>query len=448
MISNRQLSRSNPSGQPVTDRKLADVDLHSGSLYARNLIETSLDPLVTISREGKITDANQAAEHVTGLPRKRLVASDFSDYFTEPDTARLGCKQVFAQSSVRDYPLVIRNVSGALTEVLYNASVFRNEAGEVVGVFAAARDISKLRQASRYARSLLEASLDPLVTFSVDGKIMDANEAAVKVTGVPREKLIGTDFADCFTEPEKAREGYRRVFSQGFVTDYSLTIRHVYGRLNDVLYNASVYKDVEGKVLGVFAAARGITNRKQMENGRAAVARKVLQLNEELEQRVKARTAELAASNRELEALAYSVSHDLRAPLRHIDGFLALLQKRFYAQLDSSAQHYLDNTTEACRRLGQMIDELLQFSRSGRSEIHKQLVDPNEIAQKVRMELEQESRSRVVLWQVDDLPTVAADALMLRQILENLLANALKFTRTRVRPKSPWSAASSRMGKP
>src|SRR5574343_1562561 len=107
-----------------------------------------------------------------------------------------------------------------------------------------------------YARSLIEASLDPLVTISATGKITDVNEASVEVTGVPREKLIGTDFSDYFTEPEQARAGYEQVFSQGFVRDYPLAVRHVSGRITDVLYNASVYRDHNGEVLGVFAAAR------------------------------------------------------------------------------------------------------------------------------------------------------------------------------------------------
>ena len=123
----------------------------------------------------------------------------------------------------------------------------------------------ELRESAQYARSLLEASLDPLVTISAEGKITDVNEAAIKATGVAREKLVGTDYADYFTEPEKAREGYKRVFSEGFVIDYPLTIRHADGHLTDVLYNASVYKDADGKVQGVFAAARDITARKLAE---------------------------------------------------------------------------------------------------------------------------------------------------------------------------------------
>jgi len=124
---------------------------------------------------------------------------------------------------------------------------------------------SDQQQASQYARSLIEASLDPLVTISPEGKITDVNEATIKVTGMRREQLIGTDFSNYFTEPDKAREGYRQVFEKGFVTDYPLTIRQRDDRLTHVVYNASVYRDVKGKVLGVFAAARDVTAQKEVE---------------------------------------------------------------------------------------------------------------------------------------------------------------------------------------
>src|SRR6185295_4159047 len=187
---------------------------------------------------------NDASVEATGVPRERLIGTDFSDYFTEPDKAREGYQRVFSEGFVRDYPLAIRHIAGRITDVLYNASVYKDDKGKVLGVFAAARDVTAQKQASRYARSLLEASLDPLVTISADGKITDVNEATVNVTGLPLERLLGTDFSDYFTEPEKAREGYQQVFAQGFVTDYPLTIRHNDGRLVHVLYNASVYKDV------------------------------------------------------------------------------------------------------------------------------------------------------------------------------------------------------------
>jgi|GEM_PF-645782 len=123
----------------------------------------------------------------------------------------------------------------------------------------------KVHEASLYTRSLIEASLDPLVTISPEGKITDVNEATELVTGVSRENLIGSDFSVYFTEPEKAREGYRQVFEKGFVKDYPLAIRHTSGSTKDVLYNAAVYKDNVGNVTGVFAAARDITERRRAE---------------------------------------------------------------------------------------------------------------------------------------------------------------------------------------
>jgi PAS domain S-box-containing protein len=247
----------------ITERRRADEKLRAASLYARSLIEASLDPLVTISPEGKITDVNEATVKATGIAQDKLIGTDFSDYFTEPDKAREGYQQVFSRGSVTDYPLTMRHKDGRVMDVLYNASVYKDAQGEVLGVFAAARDVTAQKQASQYARSLVEASLDPLVTISPAGKITDVNEATISVTGVERSKLIGADFSDYFTEPAKAREGYQRVFAEGFVTDYPLTIRHKDGPLTDVLYNASVYKDTRGNVLGVFAAARDVTVQKQ-----------------------------------------------------------------------------------------------------------------------------------------------------------------------------------------
>jgi PAS domain S-box-containing protein len=251
--------------------------------YARSLIEAALDPMVTISAEGKITDVNEATIKVTGLPRDRLIGTDFSDYFTDPAKAREGYQQVFSQGFVTDYPLTIRHKDGGLTDVLYNASVYRDARGNVLGVFAAARDMTAQKHAAQYARSLIEASLDPLVTISPEGKITDVNEATIKVTGLRRDRLIGTDFSDYFTEPAKAREGYRQVFSQGFVTDYPLTIRHKDGGLTDVLYNASVYRDARGNVLGVFAAARDVTAQKRAEAEVAAQRSRELERLAELE---------------------------------------------------------------------------------------------------------------------------------------------------------------------
>src|SRR5271157_2214754 len=122
-----------------------------------------------------------------------------------------------------------------------------------------------LRRANAYNRSLLEASLDPLVTIGPDGKITDVNVATEAVTGCARATLIGTDFSDYFTDPEKARAGYQQVFREGFVRDYPLELRHRDGRITSMLYNASVCRDESGNVAGIFATARDIATRKQAQ---------------------------------------------------------------------------------------------------------------------------------------------------------------------------------------
>ncbi|MDD5773501.1 MAG: PAS domain S-box protein [bacterium] len=302
--------RDDTSGKPIgylvissdiSEKKRAEEKSKQASQYARSLIEASLDPLVTISADGKITDVNEATIRATGKAREELIGTDFSGYFTEPEKARAGYLQVFSKGFVTDYPLTIRRKDGKLTDVLYNASVYKDTSGNITGIFAAARDVTLLKQASQYARSLIEASLDPLVTISADGKITDVNEATIRATEKTREELIGTDFSGYFTEPEKARAGYLQVFAKGFVTDYPLTIRRKDGKLIDVLYNASVYKDNSGNVSGVFAAARDVTDIKK--------AREVLEkINETLEQRVKERSLELFESEKRLNR-AQEISH-------------------------------------------------------------------------------------------------------------------------------------------
>ena len=134
------------TSRDITKRKQAEEKLRAASLYARSLIEASLDPLVTINADGKITDVNKATEAVTGLSREELIESDFSNYFTEPEKANAGYRQVFTDGFVRDYPLAIQHKSGRITDVLYNATLFKNERNEIQGVFAAARDITKRKQ--------------------------------------------------------------------------------------------------------------------------------------------------------------------------------------------------------------------------------------------------------------------------------------------------------------
>jgi two-component system, chemotaxis family, sensor kinase Cph1 len=411
-------------GAARTSKRSAAFTKGSGSdpaaQYARSLLEASLDPLVTISPEGKITDVNEATVKVTGRGSKDLVGTDFADYFTEPEKAREGYQRVFSEGSVTDYALTLRHVEGRLTDVLYNASLYKDAAGKVLGVFAAARDVTEhkryheqaeeaLRRAGAYNRSLLEASLDPLVTISPEGKITDVNEAAVRITGVPREELMGTDFSGYFTDPDKARAGYQQVFREGWVQDYELAVRHRDGHTTPVLYNASVYRDENGEVVGVFAAARDITERKR--------AGEALQKY----------TQELARSNADLQQFAYVASHDLQEPLRMVASFTQLLARRYQGKLDADADEFIGYAVDGARRMQALINDLLAYSRVSTRSKEYAIVDCEAALEDVLGNLQtviDETKAQVTH---DPLPKVWADSWQLAQLLQNLLGNALKF---------------------
>jgi PAS domain S-box-containing protein len=194
---------------------------------------------------------------------------------------------------INDYELDIASSDGKIRHVLGNARPLRDEQGNLSGSVSAFIDITErkkaeeaLRLSNIYNRSLIEASLDPQVTIGPDGKITDVNGATEQVTGYSRNDLIGTDFSNYFTEPEEANASYQQVFIYGEVRDYPLEIQHKDGHITPVLYNASVYRDENGEVIGVFAAARDITARKKAEEA-------LKKAHENLEKLVEERTIQL-----------------------------------------------------------------------------------------------------------------------------------------------------------
>jgi signal transduction histidine kinase len=157
----------------------------------------------------------------------------------------------------------------------------------------------------------------------------------------------------------------------------------------------------------------------------------ILRLNKQLEQRVVDRTAELAEANKELEAFSFSVSHDLRAPLRHVEGFIEILQNTKGPTLDAEARQYLQTISDSARQMGRLIDDLLAFSRTARAELRKTRIQMNELVKVAIRDFQHENETRKIKWTVGQLPEVQADPALLRQVLFNLLSNALKYTRTR-----------------
>ncbi|MFI5116644.1 MAG: ATP-binding protein [Terriglobales bacterium] len=296
------------------------------------------------------------------------------------------------------------------------ARVFFDDAGRPtrmvgikVDITERKRDEEKLRKASLYARSLIEASLDPLVTISRDGKITDVNAATTKITGVSRDQLIGSDFSDYFTEPEKAQQVYRRVFAEGVVHDYPLAMRSTTGVVTDVLYNASVFRNEAGQVEGVFAAARDVTARKQAEKELAR------------------RAEELARSNADLQQFAYVASHDLQEPLRMVASYTQLLGKRYRGKLDADADDFIAFAVDGAHRMQVLINDLLAYSRVGSRGKEFASTSSESVLEAVQVNLKAAIEEAHAVISHDPLPTIPVDATQLSQVFQNLIGNALKF---------------------
>lgn len=544
------------------------------SQYSLSLIEASLDPLVTINIEGKITDMNEATATITGLDRAYLVGSDFFDYFTEPQKAREVYQEVFARGSVVDSPLTLRHTTGKLTDVLFNGSVYKDIQGNVLGVVVVARDIAEqkwardlrsanselafqnqekekraaelliankelayqndekenraaellianeelefqnqekenraaellianeelayqnkvkekraaeliiankellfqnsekkdradelviadkeldfqneekekrkventaleaystsLKLASQYSLSLIEASLDPLFVISPQGKITDTNQATVRVTGASKKELIGSDFIDYFTEPQKAKEGYLEVFAKGHVADYPLTITD--GELVDVLFNGAVYTDEKNNVIGAVVVARDITKQKQTEKEliEAKIFAELATAIAE-EAKINAENAADVAKDavKSKQQFLSNMSHEIRTPMNAIIGFTKVVLK---TNLTAKQKEYLTAIKMSGDALIVLINDILDLAKvnSGKMVFEK---TPFKLSLSISAMLHlfetkiQEKNLKLITKYDDKIPEVlVGDAVRLHQIILNLVSNAVKFT--------------------
>jgi PAS domain S-box-containing protein len=285
---------------------------------------------------------------------------------------------------------------------------------------------------SRYARSLIEASRDPLFTISPEGKITDMNNASIKITGVPREQLIGTDFFDYFTEPGKAREGYQEVFAKGFVADYPLTMRD--REFTDVLFNGSVYKDEDGNVLGIVVVARNIAEQKRNEREliEARVAAELATaIAEEAQSTAEEATRIAKDAVKAKQQFLSNMSHEIRTPMNAIIGFTRVLLK---TDLSAKQKEYLTAIKMSGDALIVLINDILDLAKVDAGKMTFEQT-PFKMASSIAAMLQlfetkiQEKNLALVKEYDKEIPEVlVGDPARLHQIIMNLVGNAVKFT--------------------
>ncbi len=260
----------------------------------------------------------------------------------------------------------------------------------------------------------------------VQGTITYVNEKFCAISQYSKEELIGQNHR-ILNSGYHSKEFFQQMYhtiGNGQVWRGEMRNRAKDGSLYWVDATIVPFAGADGKPRQYVAIRADITERKRAEE-------EIQKLNDELEHRVVERTAQLKTANQELEAFSYSVSHDLRAPLRHISGFSQMLVEEFGSILEPDARRYVERIHAGTQKMGVLVDELLNLARVGRQAVHLQTSDLNPMVAEMLALLQAESVGRQVEWVIADLPAVECDPVLVRQVFQNLLANALKFTRSR-----------------
>lgn len=424
----------------ITDRKQADEALRRSEARKAAVLESALDAIISVDQDGKVIEWNPAAEKIFGYSRELALGREMADLIEPRSTAEL---------QRRGLSRFLQTGRGRLSSQRVEASAMRANGAEfpVELTFARipgdgplvftlfVRDITERRRTEEALRKseerfrLLVEGVEDYAIYLLDthGRITTWNAGAERIDGYRSQEIVGRRFHRFYTPEDCERKK----------PDQALAVATAEGRFQDecwhVRKNGSQYwasfvitalRDETGKLYGFSKIARDITKRKQAED-------EIRRLNSELERRIQERTTELQAVYQEMEAFSYSISHDLRAPLIHIAGFVEMLRSELEDKIDDKSRRHLQTICDSTEHMGRMIADLLTLSRIGRADLHKIWLDLGDTIRDVQRELQPQAKNRQIVWVVPELPEVFADPFLLRQAVVALLSNAVKFTRPR-----------------
>ena len=418
-------------GRDITERKKAKEALQESENKFRVLAEKSLIGIYLI-QDGVFKYVNPKLAEMFGYTVEEIIDKKKPIDLTLP----------------ADWPMLeeglMKRISGEIKEAHYSFRGIKKDKDSIhleshgtrtmykdrPAVIGTLMDITerkqseeKIKESEAKYKTIFENAGGAIFTADVEsGRLLECNSLAEKLVGRTRDQIIGMHQSALHPVDEagKYKEKFAIHLKKGYVADFEAEVLHKDGRRIPVLISAHTI-EIGGKkvIVGLFI---DITERKQAED-------EIRKLNEELEQRVLQRTAQLEAANKELESFSYSVSHDLRAPLRAISGFSGMLLEDYMEKLDDEGKRLLNVIQSNAQKMGELIEGLLAFSRMERKEIELLEIDMGKMADAVFNEIKSLTPERTLQFNVESLPSAYGDPLLLNQVFFNLISNAIKFTR-------------------
>ncbi|MBI4947279.1 MAG: PAS domain S-box protein [Bacteroidetes bacterium] len=400
------------------------------SQYVRSLIEASLDPFVTISSNGIIMDVNEASTKAIGIPRKKIIGTSFSMYFTDYEKAEESIKQIFEKGFITDYHLTLKHVSGKLMDVLYNFSVYKDNEGNILGAFATARDITERKKSEDKFRGLLESSPDAIVIVNSMGNIELVNFQAEKIFGYKRGEIIGkkleTLIPDRFKDIHSCQRKYffahPHIRTMGEIIGVDLFGLRKNGKEFPIEVSLGPLKTADGLLIS--AAIRDVTKQKQASQYAISL----------LEAKIEAEKAKQKAedSTKLKDVFLANMSHEIRTPMNAIIGFSDMLSRK---NLGQKEREYVTMIKSAGENLLTIINDILDISKieAGMMTFEKNNFSVKEILKSLNIMLMEKAKAKnleLLFRCEEDVPDVLlGDSVRLTQIIINLVGNAIKFTK-------------------
>ncbi len=447
-----KLALSNESLQAeIAERKQAEAALRASEQRFRAIFNQAAVGMAQVGVKGQWLLVNQKLCDIVGYTHQELLERTFQD-ITHPDDLDTDLEYVrqLLAGAIETYSMEKRYIHKDSSFVWINltVSLVRHSSGEPKYFIAIVEDISdakaaatlrkqaieELQESYNLLQAVIEGTPDAIFAKDIQGYYVIVNSTTASIIGKPVEEILGRNDTELFPPflVPSIMDIDRRIMTTGEAQIFEEDVP-TGGNLRTYLTAKSVWRDIQGNIIGLIGVAKDISDRKRAEQ-------EIRELNENLERRVVERTAELEAANKELEAFSYSVSHDLRAPLRAVDGFSKALLERYVDNLDDKGKHYLQRIRTGTQRMGELIDDLLALSRVTRTQMRRTAVDLSALAGEIAAELHSTQPERQVEFAIAPGLVADGDISLLRVVLENLLNNALKFTSAHTQTRIEFGA--------